>query len=143
MQTALHQYARAAKLHRLANLFVDGVQIEDVPFLGRRPLERPIECAEGAILRAEVGVIDVAVDDVSHRALGMHLAANRVRLHANPNQIIGPKHLQSLLLSQRHPSHSKSRCYFIWLKPWKRVSDWRAKANLSYFKKRVPKGSPS
>jgi len=35
----------------------------------------------------------------------MHLAAHRVRLHANPDQIVGPKHLQSLLFGQGHPFH--------------------------------------
>jgi hypothetical protein len=32
----------------------------------------------------------------------MHLAANRIRLHADPDQVIGPEHLNSLLFRQGH-----------------------------------------
>src|SRR5258708_21509618 len=105
MQAALHEYAGAAEFDGLANLLIDGVEIEDVAFLRRRSLQWPIKRAERAIFRAEVGVINVAVDDVSHGAFGMHLAAHRFRFHATPDQIIGPKHLHGLLFGQRHPLH--------------------------------------
>ena len=97
MQTALHQHARSAKFHRLANLFVNGIEIKNVAFFGGWAFERTIEGAERAIFRAEVRVINVAVDDVSHGSFRMHFAANRVRLHADADEIIGPEHLESLL----------------------------------------------
>ncbi len=73
MQPALHQHAGAAKFDRLANLVVDRVEVEDVAFFRRRPLQRAIKGAEGAVLGAEIRVINVAVDDVSDRALRMQL----------------------------------------------------------------------
>ncbi len=103
MQAALHQHAGAAQFHGLADFLVDGVEIEDVAFFSRRSLQRTIERAEGAIFRAEVGVINVAVDDVSHGAFGVHFAADSIRFHANSDQIIGPKHLNGLLFGLGHP----------------------------------------
>src|SRR5207237_1050642 len=83
MQAALHQHASAAELDGLANLFVNGFEIEDVSLFGERAFQRPIEGAEGAVFGAEVRVINVAVDDVSDRALGMQLAADGVGFHAD------------------------------------------------------------
>src|SRR5882672_4598492 len=103
MESTLHQHARAAEFYRLLNLVVDGFEIENVAFLGAWSFQRTIESAEGAVLCAEIGVINVAVDDVSHRALGMDSAANRVRLHADADEVIGLKHLQSLRFGQGHP----------------------------------------
>src|ERR1700678_444394 len=100
METSLHQHAGASEFDGLANLFVDGVEIQDVTFLGRRAFQRTIKSAESAILGAKVGVIDVAVNDVRHGAFGMDFASYRVRFHADPDQIVGPKHLQSLLFGQ-------------------------------------------
>ena len=102
MQPALHQHARAAQFDRLANLLVDRVEVENVAFLRRRPLQRPVKRAEGAVLGAEVGVVDVAVDDVGDHAFGMQLAAHRVRFHPDADQVIGLKHLQRLLFGQGH-----------------------------------------
>ncbi len=85
MQAALHQDAGAAEFDGLANLFVNRIEIEDVAFRSRWTLQRTIKRAEGAIFGAEIGVINVAVDDVGHGAFGMQLAADRVRLHANPD----------------------------------------------------------
>src|SRR5580692_5992857 len=117
MQSALHQHARAAEFDGLANFLVDSVQVENVAFLSSRSFQRTIEGAEGAIFRAEIRVVDVAVDDVGNGSLRMQLAAHRIRFHADPDQIIGAKHLQSLLLGQRHPSYSlvnTSKRYFNW-----------------------------
>ena len=61
------------------------------------PFQRTIKRAEGAVLGAEVGVIDVAVDDVGDHAFGMQLAAHRVGFHADADQVVGLKHLQRLL----------------------------------------------
>src|ERR1700680_3520582 len=93
MQSALHQYTCPAKLRSLANFLVDRVEIEDVSLFRPTPLNATIERAEGLIIGAEVGVINIAVDDVRHGAFGMHLSADRVRFHANPDQVVGLKHL--------------------------------------------------
>ena len=89
MQAALHQHAGAAEFDGLANLFVDGVEIENVAFLRGGAFQRAIEGAEGAVLGAEVRVINVAVDDVGDRAFGMQLAADRVGFHADADQVVG------------------------------------------------------
>jgi hypothetical protein len=109
MQAALHQHTGAAEFDGLANLFVDGVEIEDVAFLCRWAFEWAIEGAEGAVLGAEVGVIDVAVDDIGDRAFGMEPAAHRIGFHADADQVIGLEHLQSLLLGQGHVLLNSSR----------------------------------
>ena len=98
MQASLHQHASTTKFNGLVDLLVNRVEVQNVPFLGRRPFQWPVKRAEGAILGAEVGVIDVAIDDVGDNALGMELAAQRISLHADADQIIGLKHLQRLLL---------------------------------------------
>ncbi len=94
MQTALQQHSRAAQLHRLAHLVVDGFEIEDVAFLRQLAFERAVEGAEGAVLGAEVGVVDVAVDDVGDHTFGMQLAAHRIGFHADADQVIGAVHLE-------------------------------------------------
>ncbi len=102
MQAALQQHAGAAQLDRLAHLVVDGVEVEDVSLGGELALQRPIEGAEGAVLGAEVGVINVAVDDVGDHALGMQAAAHRVGLHTDADQVIGAKQLQRFSFGQGH-----------------------------------------
>src|ERR1039458_9605051 len=102
MQAALHQHARTAEFDGLANLFVDGIEVEDVAFLRGRALERTIEGAEGAVFGAEVSVINVAVDDVGDRAFGMKLSPDSVGFHADADQVIGLEHLQRLLLGEGH-----------------------------------------
>ncbi len=102
MQASLHQHARTAELDRLANLVVDRVEVEDVTFFRRRALERTVKRTEGAVFGAEIGVVNIAVDDVGDHAFGMKFAANRIRFHPDADQIIGLKHLQRLCLRQGH-----------------------------------------
>src|SRR5712691_3187599 len=102
MQAALHQHARAAEFDGLANFFIDGVEIEDVALFRRGALQRAIEGAEGAIFGAKVRVINVAVDDVGDRALGMKAAADGVGFHSDTDQVVGLEHLQGLGLGERH-----------------------------------------
>jgi hypothetical protein len=83
MQASLHQHAGAAEFDGLADFFVDGVEIENVAFFGGGAFERAVEGAEGAVLGAEVGVINVAVDDVGDYALGVLGAADSVGFHAD------------------------------------------------------------
>src|SRR3982074_726179 len=89
MQSALHQNAGSTELDRFANLVVNGFEIEDVSFFCLWALERPIEGAKGAVLGAEIRVVNIAVDDVSRNAFGMQLAPYSVGFHANANQVIG------------------------------------------------------
>ena len=102
MQAALHQHAGAAQFDGLANLFVDGVELEDVAFFGGRAFQRTVEGAEGAVLGAEVGVVDVAVDDVGDHAFGMQLAADRVGFHADADQVVGVEQVEGLGFGQGH-----------------------------------------
>ena len=91
MQSALHQHAGAAQIERLLNLFEDRFLGKDVAFVMPH---RPIEGAEAAIFRAEVRVVDVAIDDVGDDALGMPLAADGVGLHTDPYKIRGIEEIE-------------------------------------------------
>jgi len=71
MDAALHEDAGAAEFLGFGDLLVDFFEVEDVAFAGLGPFERAIEGAEGAVLGAEVGVVDVAIDDVGDDALGV------------------------------------------------------------------------
>ncbi len=102
MKAALHQHAGAAEFDGLADFFVDGVKFEYVTFFCGGAFERAIESAEGAVLGAEVGVVNVAVDDVSDGAFRMQLAAQSVGFHADADQVVGVKHLQGLGFGEGH-----------------------------------------
>jgi hypothetical protein len=88
MQPALHQHARAAQVERLLDFREDGFLRQNVAF---GVAHGPVEGAEAAIFRAEVGVVDVAVDDVGDHVLGMPAAADRVGLHADADEVVGGK----------------------------------------------------
>src|SRR4051812_13500634 len=83
MQTALHQHACSADLDRFSNFFVNRFEIEDVPFRSQFALERTIESAKRTIFRAEVRVINIAIDDVGDYTFRMQLAPNGIGLHAD------------------------------------------------------------
>jgi hypothetical protein len=102
VDAALHQHAGSAHIERLADLVVDGVEVEDVALGGELALERPVEGAEGTVLGAEVGVVDVAVDDVADHALGMKAAAHGVCLHADADQVVGGEAIERLLAGDTH-----------------------------------------
>src|SRR6266705_1233525 len=102
MQAALHQHACAAEFHRLANLVVDRFQIEDVSLFSFGSLQWTIKRAERAVFGAEVRVINVAIDDVGDHALGMKYEPDGVGLHADANQIIGTKQIDSLCFGKGH-----------------------------------------
>ena len=74
MQAALHQHAGAAQVERLLNLVEDRFLRQDVAF---GVPHRAVERAEAAILGAEVGVVDVAVDDVGDHAFRVQRRAPR------------------------------------------------------------------
>ena len=73
--SALQQQLVATNGNRLVDLLEDLLEAEDITV--RRP-DRPVERAEVAARHADVGVVDVAVDDVGDDALGMFPRANRI-----------------------------------------------------------------
>ena len=91
MQAALHENAGAAQVDGLLDLVEDDFLGQDVAF---GVAHGPVEGAEAAVFGAEVGVVDVAVDDVGDDALGMQLAAHGVGLHADADQVVGPKQIE-------------------------------------------------
>ena len=75
MQPALHQDLVAAQRDGLADLLEQHLAVEDV---GLGVVDLAVERAEVADRRADVGVVDVAVDVVGAIRLGMEPAADRV-----------------------------------------------------------------
>ena len=102
VDAALHEDAGAAHLFGFGDLVEDGVKVEDVAFGGGGAFERPVEGAEGAVLGAEVGVVDVAIDDVADDALGVEAAADGVSFHADADQIIALEAVESLFARDTH-----------------------------------------
>src|ERR1700690_1901103 len=102
VESSLHEDARAPEFDGLADFFVNRIEVEDVPLFRRRAFERAIEGAEGAILRAEVWVVNVAIDDVGDGAFRMQAAANGVSLHADSDKVVGVEQVEGLLFGQGH-----------------------------------------
>ena len=102
MNAALHEHTGAAHLDGFGDLLVDLIKVEEVALFAARTLDGRIEGAERAVLGADVGVIDVAVDDVADNAVGMKLAADGVGFHADADQIIGAEHFESLFVAKAH-----------------------------------------
>ncbi len=107
VDAALHQHAGATHLDGLGDLLVNRLEVEDVALFGARvglagPRQRAVEGAEGAVLGAEVGVVDVAIDDVGDHALGMQAAAHGVGLKAQADEVGGMEVVERLLAGQRH-----------------------------------------
>src|SRR6516162_7069039 len=96
VQPALHQYAGATQLDRLPDLLVDGLEIQNIALRAPRTFDRSVKGTKRAVLGAEIRVINVSVDNVSGYAFRMQFAPHRVRLHADPDQIVGAEHLQGL-----------------------------------------------
>ena len=86
----------------LGDLLVDLFEVEDVAFAGPGSFEGAVEGAEGAVLRAEVGVVDVAIDDVGDHALGVQAAAHGVGLKTQPDQVGRVEVVEGLRTRQRH-----------------------------------------
>ena len=104
MQAALHQDAGAAQFNSFPDLFVDGLEIQDVALFGLGAFEWAVEGAEGAVLGAVVRVIDVAVDDVGDHAFRMQAAAQGVCFHADADEVVGAKQIEGLCFGQGHPA---------------------------------------
>ena len=97
MQAALHQDAGAAQVDGFLNLAEDGFVRQDVAF---GVAHRAVERAEAAVFGAEIGVVDVAVDDVADHAFRMQLAADGVGGHADADQVVALEHVDGF--SARH-----------------------------------------
>ena len=118
VDAALHQHAGTAHLLGLCDFLADGLEVEDVAFLRARAFERPVESAKGAVLSAEVGVVDVAIDDVGDYAFGVEAAAHGIRFKAQADEVGGVEMVKSLLACQRHRfnfnnsvSEGRAGCY--------------------------------
>ena len=101
MQPALQQHAGAAQLDHFFDFFVDGFERQNIAVLGA---QGTIKRAERAIFRAEIRVIDVAVDLVGGDARVGFLAAHFVGRHADAEQIVGLKQIERFLWRQSHMS---------------------------------------
>lgn len=112
VDAALHEDAGTAHFEGFGNFFVDLFEVEDVSLAGLGSFEWAVEGAEGAVLGAEVGVVDVAIDDVGDHALGMEPATDGVSLEAKADEVGRCEVVQGLVAGQRHGSilqGSKSR----------------------------------
>ena len=65
-------------------------------------LERAIKGAEGAVLGAEIGVVDIAIDDVGDHALGVEAPTDGVSLKTQTDKVGRVEIIERLLASQRH-----------------------------------------
>ena len=106
MQPALHQDLVAAQRDRLADLLEQHVAVEDV---GLGVVDLAVERAEVADRRADVGVVDVAVDVVGAIRLGMEPPADRVGGPAQLQQRAPNGTARPLRRSSRR-SPSTARC---------------------------------
>ncbi len=99
MQSALQKNPCAAEFQHLVDFLVDALKRQDVAvFRAQGPVER----AERAIFRAEIRVIDVAVDLVSDHARIVFLQAQLMRGHADAHQVIGLQQFQRFLFTDCH-----------------------------------------
>ena len=92
MQPALKQNPGPAQINRFLNLVEDNFARKHITF--RMP-HGPIERAEAAVLRAEIRVVNIPVDDIRDHALRMKLPPQGVRLHPDPDQVVGIEHIDS------------------------------------------------
>jgi hypothetical protein len=102
MQAALHQHAGAPHFECLGNFLINGLEIENVTFSGEFAFKGPVKGTKAAILGAKICIVDVAVDNVGHHALGMQLAPKGVCFHAQANEVIGAEIVESLRPGNRH-----------------------------------------
>src|SRR5205814_8691081 len=105
MKSALHQDTGAAQRQGFVDFPADGLERLNVT-LGRA--DGPVESTERAVLRADVCVVDIAVDLVGDDVTGMQPLAKRVSFHGDADQVIGAKHVERLGISQAHDEISFS-----------------------------------
>src|ERR1035437_1528645 len=96
VQATLHQHTGPAQVERLLDFFENRLLGQHVPF---RVAHGAVERAEAAVFGAEVGVVDIAIDDVRGDALGMPLAADGIGLHADADQVVRTEQIEHFLAS--------------------------------------------
>src|SRR5258708_4308804 len=112
VQPTLEQNPGAAELQHFVDFFVDFLARKNVTVLGS---EAPVKRGEGAILGAEIRVVDVAVDLVGDDARIVFLQAHLMSGHTDAHEVIGFEHFESLLFRQSQelassvPKSRKSR----------------------------------
>ena len=103
VQAALHQDAGAAQVDGLLDFLEDDFLRMHVAF---GVAHGPVKRAKAAIFGAEIGVVDVAVDDVADHAFRMQLAADWVGGHADADQIVAAKQVDRFSACH-HTEHSR------------------------------------
>ena len=94
MQPALHENSRATKVERFLYFIEDDLFRKDVALAMS---EGSVKRTETTVLRTEIRVIDVAIDDVSSNALGVEFSSDRVRLHSDTDQVVATEKLDRFL----------------------------------------------
>ncbi len=99
MQAALKKNAVAAEFQHLFDFLKNFVEAENVAVLCA---DGAVERAEGTVLGAEIGVVDVAINLVGGDTRIVLFQAELMRGHADTNEVIGFEHVESLLFGQCH-----------------------------------------
>jgi hypothetical protein len=107
VQSALEQNAVAAECEHLFDFLENLVEAEDVAVFCA---DGTIESAEGAILGAEIRVVDVAIDLVGGDARVVLLEADLMGGHAYADQVVGLEHVERLLFRQCHVDSRPLAC---------------------------------
>src|SRR6185503_11480383 len=94
VQSALHQYTRAAERDRLVDLFANSIERLHVGIGRAGP---PVERAERAHNIADIRVVDIAIDDIRDDVVGMSALADFVRGGAHRGYVIGLKERGAIL----------------------------------------------
>ena len=111
MQAALHQHTGAAKRDRLVDLLANFLERADVSV---RRARATIESAEGTDNVADVGVVDVAVDDVGDDVCRMPALANFVGGRADAGDVMRLKQRGAIVGGQpRPPARARSKILCI------------------------------
>jgi len=94
VQAALHEDAGAAEVERLLDLLENHFLRMEVAF---GVAHRPVERAKAAVFRAEVRIVDIAVDDVADDAMRVQLAAHCIGGHADADQVVAAEQVEGFL----------------------------------------------
>src|ERR1700694_5762052 len=86
MQPALHQHSRTAERDGLVNLRANLIHRAHISVRGTGP---SIKGAEGADHVADVGVVDVSIDDVGDDVVRVTALANLIRSRADFGHVVG------------------------------------------------------
>ena len=106
VQPALQQNTCAAELEHLFDLLVDILERKYVPVFRA---ERSVKRTERTIFRAEIRVVDIAVDLVRDDTRIIFLQPHLMRRHADAHEVVGLQHVERFLFGQSHvvPSRFK------------------------------------